>query len=154
MLFSLLPGAGWQTTLTVRKVVLIDSLSQAHSKHIVLFVLILMAGHWCDTFQDSRSILPISQDDQSGWLKISNPLMSHFRHDLQTPSIYWFTCHYLSLPVRLTFAFCLLNSHSHPLTLFLSPFLRHTLSHSHSLSFTHIKWTNYYYHWYEHRQEA
>lgn len=43
MLFSLLPGATWSSSLTVRKVTLIGSLSQAHSKYIVLFVLILMA---------------------------------------------------------------------------------------------------------------
>lgn len=52
MLFSLLPGARWQTTLSVRKVTLIDSLSQAHSKHFVFFVLILIAGHWRDTSVD------------------------------------------------------------------------------------------------------
>lgn len=65
MLFSLLPEARWQTNLSVRKVTLIDSLSQAHSKYIVLFVLVLIAN-WqngrvvtADTFHDSRSILPI-----------------------------------------------------------------------------------------------
>lgn len=57
-----------QATFSVSKATLIDNRFQTHSKYIVLFVLILIAskmaqwqcGHWCDTFQECKSTLPVN----------------------------------------------------------------------------------------------